>query len=518
MRKFIAEWWKTGLVLAVILLLGLGIRIYHLTILPVFADEAIYIRWSQVMVAEPTLRFLPLSDGKQPLFMWSLMFFVRRFANPLAVGRMVSVLAGTGTAVGIFILGWMLFKSRKAALAACFVWVVSPFAVFFERMALADAMLAFWGVWVLLLGVVTARTRRLDAAMLTGFALGFAGLTKSPALFMAVTLPSVWILADWRPSFAKSFGRVAQAIFLLIVVYIFALAMYNIQRLGPNFQMLTARTKDYVFPISHLWENPRDPFIFHFHRALQWIWIMGPGLIYILVIAGVVVGMKKRLREVLLLGLWFVGPLAVQAMFAKTFTARYILFTLPPLFVLAGAGLISKSKLWRRGVAVLIIGFALQALWGDYWFLTDPARANLPRSERSGYLEEWTAGTGIAEVAGVIKSEHENEPERPIVVGTEGYFGTLPDGLQIYLEGMEKVTVIGVGLGISEVPKSLIESKEAGNKTYLLANTSRLKFEKEPEELGLSLVGNWKKAERPEGYKEYVQHGPRDYLQLWRVE
>ena len=26
--------------------------------------------------------------------------------------------------------------------------------------------------------------------------------------------------------------------------------------------------------------------------------------------------------------------------------------------------------------------------------------------------------------------------EKQIVIGTEGYFGTLPDGLQIYLEGI----------------------------------------------------------------------------------
>jgi predicted membrane-bound mannosyltransferase len=61
------------------LLLGLLIFVYfilrlpNLTLLPVFADEAIYIRWAQVMKSEPTLRFLPISDGKTPLFMWIMM-------------------------------------------------------------------------------------------------------------------------------------------------------------------------------------------------------------------------------------------------------------------------------------------------------------------------------------------------------------------------------------------------------------------------------------------------------------
>ena len=68
--KLQKEWgWVIGLGIGIIIVFFL-FRLINLTILPIFADEAIYIRWSQVMKAEPTLRFLPLSDGKQPLFVW----------------------------------------------------------------------------------------------------------------------------------------------------------------------------------------------------------------------------------------------------------------------------------------------------------------------------------------------------------------------------------------------------------------------------------------------------------------
>ena len=45
-------------------------RLVNLTSIPVFGDEAIYLRWSQVIKNVETLRFIPLNDGKQPLFMW----------------------------------------------------------------------------------------------------------------------------------------------------------------------------------------------------------------------------------------------------------------------------------------------------------------------------------------------------------------------------------------------------------------------------------------------------------------
>src|SRR3990167_533107 len=116
-----------------VLVIALFLRLYNLTILPVFGDEAIYIRWAQVMRAEPTLRFLPLSDGKQPLFMWSVIPFLKVFADPLLAGRLVSVLTGMATLVGIFVLTQSLFKSIKTSHFATFFYAISPFSIFFDR-------------------------------------------------------------------------------------------------------------------------------------------------------------------------------------------------------------------------------------------------------------------------------------------------------------------------------------------------------------------------------------------------
>jgi len=191
--EIIREWRHAVIIGLVILFIALFLRLYNLTYLPIFVDEAIYIRWAQVMRAESTLRFLPLSDGKQPLFMWSIIPFLKIFSDPLFAGRFLSVLTGLGTMVGIFALVYYLFESRKAALVASFIYAISPFSVFFDRMVLVDSMLTMFGVWTFFFGVLTAKTLRLDFAMITGFSL----LTKSPALFFAILLPTTWILSDW---------------------------------------------------------------------------------------------------------------------------------------------------------------------------------------------------------------------------------------------------------------------------------------------------------------------------------
>jgi 4-amino-4-deoxy-L-arabinose transferase-like glycosyltransferase len=515
MKKFWEDWRLVIIFGTFILLLGLGLRLYNLTLWPVFGDEAIYIRWAQIMNAEPTLRFLPLSDGKQPLFHWILMFMVRRFSDPLFIGRLVSVVTGIGTMIGIFALTYLLFKNKTVALVASAFWAISPYALFFDRMALVGSMLTMFGVLTLVFGILMARTRRLDMAMLTGFALGFAMLTKSPAIFFIMLLPTTWFLADLPK---KNRVRVILKLFILsLISFSIAFVMYNLLRLGPNFHLLSQRTGDYVLPISHLWENPKDPFIFHFHRALQWIWAMGPWPVFGLAVLGVLFNFKKSWRELLVVGAWWLVPTLTQAEFAKVFTARYELFTIPFLFTLAATAFLTKNKKLIKLTALFLILFAFLGLRFDYLMLTNPEATPLPPGERAGYLEEWTSGTGIREAAEIVKAEHAEESEIQIVVGTEGYFGTLPDGLQMYLEGIPNVVVIGVGLDISEIPESLAESVEAGNKTYLVANSSRLKFEGEFEDNGLKVVASWEKALRRTDSKDFLRHGPRDTFYLLEV-
>ena len=66
-------------------------RIFNLLKVPIFTDEAIYIRWAQIGLADPAHRYISLTDGKQPLFTWLMYPFLMIFNDPLYAGRFVSV-------------------------------------------------------------------------------------------------------------------------------------------------------------------------------------------------------------------------------------------------------------------------------------------------------------------------------------------------------------------------------------------------------------------------------------------
>ncbi len=480
-----------------VVLVFFSLRFIDITKIPVFADEAIYVRWAQVMRAEQTLRFLPLSDGKQPLFMWIVIPFFKLFSDPLMAGRMVSVFAGLGTMIGVSLLSYLLLRNKTVALLAAFFYALSPFTFFFDRLALADSLLTMFGVWTFIFAYLTAKKQRLDFAMLAGFTLGGAWLTKSPALFFALMLPTVWIFAPWKKGLKKNIPVFLKSLSLTLVSILIGFGFYNILRLGPNFHLIASRNMDYVYPISHIFERPFDPLKTFVIASFKWILAMGPLSLLVLALSAIFLNFKKYWKEIAILAFWFLAPTIIECEFAKTLTARYILFPVPYLMILAASALTHKNNLVKKISAAFIVLFAIQSSVFVYYLITNPQKANLPRVERAGYLEEWTAGHGIKETADYLINFKKENADARVVIGTEGYFGTLPDGLQIYLNKYPEITAIGVGLNFEKVPSQLINSKKAGDNTYLLVNRSR--FRNDADMLGLILIKEFPKAIKPDG-------------------
>jgi hypothetical protein len=149
-------------VIALGIALFLLVRVTNLTILPIFTDEAIYIRWSEIsmnansknLFADPqkppadekltTLNFLgkkivlrnaevnkfrtdlfiPLSDGKQPLFMWIATLPMSFISDQLWAGRLPSVLSGLAALIGLWLLTYELFRNKKLAYSAAAVYFI----------------------------------------------------------------------------------------------------------------------------------------------------------------------------------------------------------------------------------------------------------------------------------------------------------------------------------------------------------------------------------------------------------
>jgi len=479
---------KSNLLILVLgtILVGLVLRTWNLNRLPIFADESIYVRWSQIMRAESSLRFLPLSDGKQPFFMWATIPMFKIISDPLIAARTFSALADTGSILLVGFLGFLMFKSYRLAVVAGIIYAVIPYSVFFGRMALVDSLLSFFMLLSAVLVFISVRHERLDMAMFAGFAFGFAWLTKYPAVFTLGLWAMIWALV--RPS--------RKNLFNLGVAFVIGWGMYNVLRLGTEFHMLALRNKDYVLSLTEVFKHPLDPLIPHVKAALRFfVYYLTPmGLLF--AVWGLVTGRKSHWQNRVILGAFVIGVVMFESFVAKGFTARYLLFTVPFIVILVAHGIDHLIEHTQKHFLLIpaVLTIILPSLWWHYVYHTDFSVLPMPTEERSGYLEEWTAGFGIKEAA---KKIVELSNGKNTVVGSEGFFGTPFDGLGLYLNNYPNVRVIGVGAWIDSVHERLINAS-ADNLIYLVVNSSRF-HNNDPEKIGLHLIAAYPKLQQSSG-------------------
>ena len=492
MKKFLKKikpWHIASLTVTIVVFFV--IRLVNLNGLPVFVDEAIYIRWAQIMRSEPTLRFLPLQDGKQPLFMWSMIPFFKLLKDPVIAGRVLSILAGLGTLLGLTTISYLLFSSLHLSLLVGLLYAITPYTVFFDRLALVDSMLAMFGVWSLVIGFLYVKKPKLDLAMILGVVLGLAFLTKSPAMFFYLWQPVIAFFF-----FKKSHSRsVIKLLAGWLLAFIISQVIYNILRLGPNFNMVGSRNQDYLFSFSEVLQHPLNPLIGNLKSTLSWIVNLFT-LPLAIMIPFAFIKPKQRKISLFILAASLI-PLFGQALIAKVYTPRYLLYAAIPLLLLVAQGLFSFPKLKK----IFLVMFLLFAMITSTRYILTPDKVNMPWRMRNGYLEEWTAGWGQRDFGNYLANL--SNQGKTIVVGAEGYFGTLPDGLQIYTEGHPNITVIGIGQPAVKIPEAL-ENTSKENLIFLVINKSRNSLK--PHDLQrLELIKSYPKPIRSDGTQEELQ-------------
>ena len=221
-------------------------RLVNLTQIPIFTDEAIYIRWSQIGAQDANWRFISLVDGKQPLFTWVVMVLFRLIpADPLFVGRFASVIAGAASMAGIWVLSYEIFKRKEVAWTSALLYLISPFALVYDRMALYDSLVATFFIWNLYLAIRLARSPRLDIALIFGMTLGAGMLNKTSGFLSLYLIPTTLLLFDWN-----SPKRITRWIGFVLIAAIISQLLYSVLRLSPFFHMVAQKDTVFVYSFS----------------------------------------------------------------------------------------------------------------------------------------------------------------------------------------------------------------------------------------------------------------------------
>lgn len=452
-------------------------RIFRIETLPIFTDEAIYTRWSQIARYDAGWRFISLTDGKQPLFVWAAMNFMRVIKDPLLAGRFVSVVFGFFTMIGLFFLGRETFKNKWVGIISSVLYLIFPMALVYDRMALYDSIVGTFSVWSLYFEVLLIRRLRLDIAIILGMITGGGVLTKTSGFFSIYLLPFSLILFDFskKQRFTRFFKWVGLALIAVILTYIY----YSILRLSPFFHIINDKNSIFVYPI-HDWI--KHPFEFFVGNILGlWDWFLKYVTWPIIFLIGFSIFVFRNFsREKILFLIWFFAPFTALALFGRVLYPRFIFFMILPLLPLASLSLYSISQRLKNKLffAFCFLLFVFLPLRSDYYILTNFEQAPIPFSDLEQYVNGWPAGGGIKEIITFLKTQSE---KGKIYVASEGTFGSLPTyAVEIYLGDSKNVEKHGIWPIPQDIPKDLVE-KAKDMSSFFIFNQSQIDRDNLPQ-------------------------------------
>jgi len=424
------------------------LRLIFLNRLPIFTDEAIYLRWAQIALHDSSWRFISLTDGKQPMFVWVAMVVMKFISDPLIAGRLVSVATGFATMLGLFALTYELFKNKRTAFLVAALYIVYPFAQVLDRMALYDSMVATFYVWALYISILLVRKIRLDIAYTLGFVVGAGVLTKTSNFFSIYLLPFLLILFDFKQKLVKK--KLVNFILFAAFAAVISYGLYNILRLSPLYDMIAIKNATFVYPFSQWLQHPFLYFLSNLNGLTSWLLqYLTPSFIILVLLA--ILFINKYFKEKIVLLLYFVLPFVALALFGKLIYPRHVFLMsvmLLPLVAWSLNYLFEKAeKLFLKNIflvravqLILLLVVIAYPLYVSALFAVNPLKAPIADSDHGQYTDSWAAGWGVKESAAFFEKQAQNQK---IFIATEGTFGLMPESLEMYMVDNKNVTIKG---------------------------------------------------------------------------
>lgn len=492
------------------ILLALGIVVVYLASrlvllgnFPIFTDEALYVRWTQIAAQDANWRFISLTDGKQPMLIWFGMVFIKLIDDPLVAVRLVSVVSGLFTIAGFWLLTRELFKDRRAAFLSSILYVAFPFAVVYDRLALYDSMVGAFSVWAIYFSVLLVRKIRLDIAFILGFVLAAGLLTKSSSIFSVYLLPGLLLLFNFKQ---KNWERkLIEVIALGLFAALMSLFMYNLLRLSPFFHIIAEKNTIFVYPIHEWIKHPLLQLQGNIIGLTHWVFTyLTPFYLFLIIVA--LFTNTKFIREKLVLLGYFLLPFLALAVFGSVIFPRFIFFMTLYLLPLAAMGLLAIINLVNRFMIarklnvsyaispLIVLLFILYPAKVSLDFIFDPKSSAIVDADRNQYITQWPAGGGVAES---VKFFKEQAAERKIFIGTEGSFGLMPYALEIYLADNPNVKLKGYWPVGQEIPEEVLKAS-LEMPTYFIFYQPCIECEypgDPPDSWPLKLVSRFKKGD-----------------------
>jgi len=427
---------------ALLFALYLFTRLRGLDLLPIFLDETLHVRWA-LLIAQGEKSWDATWKWGRALTIWLGALLSPWASDLLRANRLLSVALGVVTLVATVGIARRLLGERAALLAGLF-YVLCPFTLFYDRMALTEAGLSAFTALTLLFSIRLAESGRRVFAVLAGLSFALAVFVKAlGVLALPIPLLTVLLLGPVRARLGVL--ALAYACGLPPAAWAFRsfVATENAQHMA---ELFTGGGAFATRLASSLAEG----------GGWLWMWCTPP--LVVLALAGAALAVAHRDRKTLLLTLLAVYPLVAFSSVLSWRMPRYLLPAAVPLLVLAAGtldvlltALLARAAATARerarpgltaAAAVLVL---LPALSLDRALWTDPARAAMPEPDRFQYVLGWPSGYGVRDSERLVREELARHPGGLTVVVHANRYQNL------------RVTPLALALAFAREPRVRLE-------------------------------------------------------------
>lgn len=427
-------------------------RFFDLTLLPIFTDEAVYLHWAKLVEQDSTNFWVSLlTDNKKPLQVWLAAINFYFFSDPLFAGRAVSVLAGSLSLIGLFQIGKVFHSSRLGWFLA-FLYIISPYHLFFDRLAHESSLLNtcfIWTIWQTIKLFEKDRIPKLKDYMFLSFLMGIGFLTLATSLLFSF-LPLVLKVLFYKEENGPQWKH-------LVFCYVGGLIWMTFPYLVILLTHDNNPIQNIILPNTHGQgkEGVESLLLGIPKKALAHL----PGItayfttyltipILVLSVLYLVVRLKKADRNDVILLVYFCLPCVALAGTAGTGFSRYYLFCATPLIILAGMACVwildcFKENKFKNPIAVLLIiilaAVLFPAIRFDLQIISKPDKAPLISSDHSQFVESEYSGYGVPEA---VKFFRKKSRDQKITVLTSSNWGSPANAIFVYLMNNPNIRLI----------------------------------------------------------------------------
>lgn len=381
-------------------------RLINLTKLPIFNDEAIYLDWGWRETHRAGFLYYSLYDAKQPFLMWIFGIAESLISDPLFAGRLVSVISGFLTLIGIYKLAKYIFE-EKTALVSIFIYTIIPIFSFYDRQALMESSIATVGIWACFFLVKYLKENSLKFSILAGIILGIGFFIKSSALVFVLSY-AIAVLG-----YSVISKRVKIINDLLITAGIF-LTTISLLLINPEFWSTLSSNSRYSLTFSEIIAFPFkqwfDSLIINLQIAFSYI----TPLLFAIALIGIIFILVKKDRFKNTFLAFFIVSFITATLLVRVPTERYLISFLSFIVIPAAdiiIHILRKNKL--SGVFIVFILFTipfgltlLQIVNPVNYFLL--MERYTPVSDM-GYLQGFTSGYGVDQAISYFQGLSKNQ-------------------------------------------------------------------------------------------------------------